>query len=460
MSFVFSAGMILASCLTVFASEIKLNPETLDRVKNLDDMNDWHVKADELFIGLEKNGFTLKEIEDNIKNYNIEITRDSSERANGFDMGGILFFGVDVNYIDMEAAYMIAEPESLANFDYSRSHAEEEWEERMQNDEEWIKYQKQFSDVIYNELIPLEATCEVAFHCGYQEAEAMIEKIEYINNGGGIARTAKKNGWLFEDGAWRYYENDVRVVNGWKNIDDKWYYFKDDASMVHSCLFEVDGKIYSFSTEGAIDYGWQERNPGDGNHWYYFDMESDSKGAALTGRKDGIGFDSYKYFFWTDGYTDQNGIGHAKGSLAIGSDASDQWILKDGTPLYVADKDGHLYTNTEKKLNGAEYTIDENGNVLPKLVKPYRYTDKNHTGPYADYVVVSGFDSKFVTTQTGDTNCTATCDFLVGKITGQLSPDTSYKQVESEIWSGLALWKYCDRTVTGSNGWEKILTEN
>lgn len=427
-SFVFSAGMILASCLTVFASEIKLNPETLDRVKNLDERDVLFPEGNELFYDIGES-FSLNQLYESMRKY-----------------------GFNLEWYADEAVYAIV----MGDENLRLGVLWDEWAEGLDEDES-----------IRNAQIPNNAVFEVYFGDTYNEttqtwmqdriatAEAMIEKIEYINNGGGIARTAKKNGWLFEDGAWRYYENDVRVVNGWKNIDDKWYYFKDDASMVHSCLFEVDGKIYSFSTEGAIDYGWQERNPGDGNHWYYFDMESDSKGAALTGRKDGIGFDSYKYFFWTDGYTDQNGIGHAKGSLAIGSDASDQWILKDGTPLYVADKDGHLYTNTEKKLNGAEYTIDENGNVLPKLVKPYRYTDKNHTGPYADYVVVSGFDSKFVTTQTGDTNCTATCDFLVGKITGQLSPDTSYKQVESEIWSGLALWKYCDRTVTGSNGWGK-----
>lgn len=190
--------------------------------------------------------------------------------------------------------------------------------------------------------------------------------------------------------------------------------------MAHSGLFEIDGNIYSFSVDGPVDLGWHIQNPGDGGHWYYFRNDSECFGAAMVGFRNSIEGDFFQYFFWTNGYTDQNGNSHPTGSLAIGNDSSDQWILKDGIPVYVADKDGHLYTNTEKQFNGTEYILDNHGYASLK-----------------------------------NRNCTATSDFLVGKITGQLDGNTEYYEVQNTLWgSDGANWTYTQIFRGKSIGWD------
>lgn len=101
------------------------------------------------------------------------------------------------------------------------------------------------------------------------ETQAIIDKVNFSNNISNIKPHGEKNGWLFEDGAWRYYENNIPITSSWKDIEGKRYYFKDDGSMAHSGLFEIDGNVYSFSVDGPVDLGWHIQNPGDGDHWYY-----------------------------------------------------------------------------------------------------------------------------------------------------------------------------------------------
>ena len=255
-----------------------------------------------------------------------------------------------------------------------------------------------------------------------------IEAIDRINNDGSFSNTSTTKGWSFEDGAWRFYENGSRAT-GWREIDGYWYYFKQDTSMAHSGFETIDGTVYHFSSDGWMDIGWHfiERNgvkcwhyfeesgtmcvnwkfldgkwyyfqqdgimvhsgfktidgklyhfTADGwldlgwqlleqngeQSWYYFDMES---GNALEGWNC-VGGDVDRYFFWTDGYMDQNGKSHGKGALAIGDQLSGQYIFKDGVLMHVADRDGHLLTNQEITVGGIEYVIDREGKITEKFI--------------------------------------------------------------------------------------------
>ncbi len=396
-------------CMTVFAGnaaaseDLKLNPDALTKVKNeiygCYDFDGYWLPSNELFLGIGTEGCTFGELFDCVQGYGLECewgdgTKDSiGFRTNNFYIGTMAWdtvFEIPEPAKVQEIINKERDNSQTANGDWN-TQAENRWRE-IDNElkayyqtNEWLQYQNACKEDLRSVKIYPNTELEAAFwktrgesDFGFmetsmgsdeyrekvfslEETQAIIDKVNFSNNISNIKPHGEKNGWLFEDEAWRYYENNVPITSSWKDIDGKRYYFKDDSSMAHSGLFEIDGNIYSFSVDGPVDLGWHIQNPGDGDHWYYFRNDSECFGAAMVGLRNSIEGDFFQYFFWTNGYTDQNGNSHPTGSLAIGNDSSDQWILKDGIPVYVADKDGHLYTNTEKELNGKIYRIDQEG---------------------------------------------------------------------------------------------------
>lgn len=475
-------------CMTVFAGnaaaseDLKLNPDALTKVKDevygRYDFDGYWLPSNELFLGIGTEGCTFGELFDCVQGYGLEC-----EWVNGTkDTMGFKTSNFYIGTVDWEMVMEIPEPAKLQ--DILSGGSDEELKTYYQTNE-WLQYQKACEEKLKSVRIYPNTQIEAAFwqtifendfgfmemslgsyeptekEVSLAETQAIIDKVNFSNNISNIKPHGEKNGWLFEDEAWRYYENNIPITSSWKDIEGKRYYFKDDSSMAHSGLFEIDGNIYSFSVDGPVDLGWHIQNPGDGDHWYYFRNDSECFGAAMVGFRNSIEGDFFQYFFWTNGYTDQNGNSHPTGSLAIGNDSSDQWILKDGIPVYVADKDGHLYTNTEKQFNGTEYILDNHGYASLKnpMIKPYGFNNKNYMGnSYSDYYVVSGFDPRYVIKQTitgNNGNCTATSDFLVGKITGQLDGNTEYYEVQNTLWgSDGANWTYTQIFRGKSIGWD------
>lgn len=426
--------------INVNSEGLTLNTDVLKRAKNETYGNMgfglW-VTGAELFSGINEHGCTLADILNSLEKYGYPCSPGGTKDSYGILMHN-LYFGTYSWWDDSIESYQ-------------NTFSQKQRETVVYPNTEFEVY---FLCELYDESGEIETVISL------EETQALINKVEFVNKAITITPHTQKNGWLFENEAWHYYENGTAVSDNWKDIEGKRYYFKDDGSMVHSCLYEKAGKLYSFSTDGSIDLGWQIRNPGDGNHWYYFAYDPENWGAALMGLNDKIEGDNYNYFFWTNEYTDQYGNIHAAGSLAIGTDSSDQWIFKNGIPVYVADKDGHLYTNIEKEWNGIVYIVNDYGNVSRKnsYLKPYGYNEKNYSGKkYDEFLVVSGFEPEYVTEQTikGDFgNCTATCDFLVGKITGQLDKNATYEQEQNKLWGNSgATWLYTNPIAGGSKGW-------
>lgn len=125
----------------------------------------------------------------------------------------------------------------------------------------------------------------------------------YLDDNGEMAADA-----LIEDGDDRYYVdvNGVMVTNRWVAIDNEnagdegepnvwWYYFgangkaykRNDSSSADVSLKTINGKKYTFDTDGKMQYGWVQG--GQTNHdddaWktadYYFGDQND--GAMVTG---------------------------------------------------------------------------------------------------------------------------------------------------------------------------------
>lgn len=127
-----------------------------------------------------------------------------------------------------------------------------------------------------------------------------------------------KNGWLEEDGIWRYYENNA-YVTGAKYIDGFVYYFKpEDGSMVQSSFYEINGNTYYFDDNGHSVRDWVQIDRNGVLCWHYF------TNAGIM----------------------------ARGWQQIG----DYW--------YYFKEDGTMVHSTNYVIDGEEYLFDANGHML------------------------------------------------------------------------------------------------
>lgn len=197
-----------------------------------------------------------------------------------------------------------------------------------------------------------------------------------------------KNGWIYDNGKWYYYSQDIKqtgwkyigskwyymdnngvMQTGWKYIGSNWYFFnesgdmrtgwftrygktyycKPDGSMARQFV-KVGSSTYYFDSEGALQTGWKQV----GNKWYYMN----SNGVVQTGWKqlgknwfylnsDGSMQTGWKQIgkYWY--YMDSNGVMQT-GWKYIGKN----WYYMDGN--------GVMQTGW-KTINGKRYYFDSNG---------------------------------------------------------------------------------------------------
>ena len=97
------------------------------------------------------------------------------------------------------------------------------------------------------------------------------------------------NGWIEEDGSWRYYV-DGEMQTGWLTLEDGRYYLDGQGKRL-SGIQTIDGEVYYFAKDGVLRTGWVQKN---GNQ-YYFD---EATGARVAGAKK---IDGNWYYFSTKG---------------------------------------------------------------------------------------------------------------------------------------------------------------
>lgn len=98
----------------------------------------------------------------------------------------------------------------------------------------------------------------------------------------------KKEGWVKEDGRWRFYYQDNSgkyVRNAWYQDNDKWYWFDGAGHMVHDIWYQYKGSWYYLGSDSAMVKGLQSI---DGK-WYYMDAEGRmaTEPVVLTPGQDG-----------------------------------------------------------------------------------------------------------------------------------------------------------------------------
>ncbi|MBR6897962.1 MAG: hypothetical protein IKN24_07305 [Lachnospiraceae bacterium] len=186
------------------------------------------------------------------------------------------------------------------------------------------------------------------------------------------------NGWIKyywgeddTDYAYYYAAPGGALTKGWRFINGKYYYFDPDTCiMLSDCLWEIEGKAYSFAKSGAMEtgfiihkYSYDDENyytegyyaAADGalvagwkyidGNWYYFDTETYMMYADSI-----MNIKNNYYFFYEDG---RMGIGWCKRVY-------ENWDGTTDTSWYYTDSLGHLLSGWQK-IGGKWYFFDDEG---------------------------------------------------------------------------------------------------
>ena len=123
-----------------------------------------------------------------------------------------------------------------------------------------------------------------------------------------------KNGWVFLDNNWKYYDKGKKIKGKWKNIGNIWYVF-DNSGNIITGWFKSENSWYYLKYTGEMTTGWCYIK----GNWYVFD----ESGKMITG-----------------------------------------WFKSKDVWYYLDENTGIMCKNSEKIIKGKKYTFDENGVLI------------------------------------------------------------------------------------------------
>ena len=162
------------------------------------------------------------------------------------------------------------------------------------------------------------------------------------------APEVKKNGWVFEENIWRFYEANKPALN-WKKIHGKWYYFDKNGTMLDNTIF--DGYILT-SSGAMVDSGWGKIK----DKWYY----ANPSGRIV--KKDWKKVSGVWYYFDKDGIMLSNTIFNGYLFTNSGAMAESAWVKQDGK-WYYAQASGSLIKNKWDKIGGVWYYFNKDATM-------------------------------------------------------------------------------------------------
>ena len=162
------------------------------------------------------------------------------------------------------------------------------------------------------------------------------------------APEVKKEGWVFEENIWRFYEANKAALN-WKKIHGKWYYFDKDGIMLSDTIYDE----YILTSSGAmVDSGWGKIK----DKWYY----ANPSGRIVKNDWKKVG--GVWYYFDKDGIMLSNTIFDGYIFTNSGAMAESTWVKQDGK-WYYALTSGKLSKNKWDKIGGTWYYFNEDATM-------------------------------------------------------------------------------------------------
>ena len=236
---------------------------------------------------------------------------------------------------------------------------------------------------------------------------ALISAAAVLSVGGAMTAFAA-TGWQQENGTWVYYNrNEEKVTEQWQKSGDYWYYLDDNGEMAVDSLIDDNGDTYYVDVNGVmVTNRWvavDNENAGDENEpnqwWYYFGANGKAykRSDSATGDVSLKTINGKKYTFDTDGkmqygwvkdgetqyddnawqdsqyyFGDENDGSMAEGwrEISIKDDQAtdaqpgDNYWDEDQTRWFYFKASGKKEKNqTGKTINGRKYGFDEYGRM-------------------------------------------------------------------------------------------------
>ena len=193
-------------------------------------------------------------------------------------------------------------------------------------------------------------------------------------------RESKKEGWLKEQGSWRFYENNQPVLD-WKQIDNKWYYFNKEGVMISNIIIDD----YLIQDNGALaENTWVKIS----DKWYY----ATASGKILRNKWEKIA--GIWYYFDKEGIMVTNTL---VGDYLIqnsGALAENTWV-KISNKWYYATASGKISRNKWEKIKGIWYYFDTDGVMLSNQWKTDYYLKDSGAMAEKEWIFDNSYNSWF-----------------------------------------------------------------
>ena len=236
---------------------------------------------------------------------------------------------------------------------------------------------------------------------------ALISAAAVLSVGGAMTAFAA-TGWQQENGTWVYYNrNEEKVTEQWQKSGDYWYYLDDNGEMAVDSLIDDNDDTYYVDVNGVmVTNRWvavDNENAGDENEpnqwWYYFgangkaykrsdSASSDVSLKTINGKKYTFNTDGKMQYGWVKNgetqyddnawqdsqyyFGDENDGSMAEGwrEIAIRDDQAtdaqpgDNYWDEDQTRWFYFKASGKKEKDqTGKTINGRKYGFDEYGRM-------------------------------------------------------------------------------------------------
>lgn len=194
------------------------------------------------------------------------------------------------------------------------------------------------------------------------------------------APEVKKEGWVFEENIWRFYENNAPVLN-WKKIQGKWYYFDKNGIMLSDTIY--DGYILT-SSGAMVDSGWAKIK----DKWYYAKLS----GKISQQKWEKVG--GVWYYFDKDGIMLSNNIFDGYIFTNSGAMAESAWVKQDGK-WYYAQTSGQLSKNKWDKIGGTWYYFNKDATMASNQWQGNYYLKASGAMAEKEWIFDKGYNSWF-----------------------------------------------------------------